>query len=104
MDEHSSASGTPAPDIGVPLDDPILDAHVERALSPYRALLSPEALAALEETLRMILATHPVVAPMVDSLRRGAGVERSGSRPKAGRADAPRGRAARGGSRRGGGE
>ena len=63
--------------------DPVVVEQIERALAPYRHLLSPEALNAIEETLEVILTTHPVVAPCVEQLRRDGAVEQSGSREKA---------------------
>lgn len=69
------------PEADVPLDDPIVTAHIERTVAPYRALLPAQELAALEETLWMMLTTHPEVAPMVDRLRRDAATQRSGTRP-----------------------
>lgn len=64
----------------ITLEDPVVAAHIERAVAPYRALLSGEALAALEETLWMTLTTHPDVRPMIDRLRRDAATQRSGTR------------------------
>lgn len=70
------------PDDDIPPDDPIVVAHVERALAPYRDLLPQEDLAACEEVLVMMLTTHPEIAPMVDRLRRAPVVQRSGTRPR----------------------
>ncbi|XXT16366.1 hypothetical protein WME94_39655 [Sorangium sp. So ce429] len=85
-------------------DDPIVLAHVERALAPYRGLLPPEAREACEEVLVMVLTTHPEVAPMVNRLRRAAAVQRSGTRPRdaappAREAAAPAARSRHGGRR-----
>jgi hypothetical protein len=83
-------------DDDIPPDDPIVLAHIERALAPYRDLLPEEAREACEEVLVMVLTTHPEVAPMVNRLRRAAAVQRSGTRP---RESAPVGRARDGGTR-----
>ncbi|MGK3991683.1 hypothetical protein [Sorangium sp. So ce1024] len=69
-------------DDDIPPDDPVVVAHVERALAPYRDLLPAEAREACEEVLVMMLTTHPEVAPMVNRLRRAAAVQRSGTRPR----------------------
>ena len=58
--------------------------HVARALAPYRGVLSSEELSVFEETLWMMLTTHPVVAPWVERLHREGGVAESGAQARAG--------------------
>jgi hypothetical protein len=89
-------------DDDIPPDDPIVVAHVERALAPYRDILPPEAREACEEVLVMVLTTHPEVAPMVNRLRRAAAVQRSGTRPREAARPARGAAALTGGSREGG--
>lgn len=63
-------------------EDPLIEAHVERAIAPYRAVLPPEALEELRELMVAVLLTHPEVAPVLDRLRRRSPPDRSGARPK----------------------
>ena len=73
----------PPPD---PPDDPVLDAELARALDPYRALLSPELFAELEETLADALTTHPVGSRLLDRLRPPPALVASGEVEKDGQA------------------
>jgi hypothetical protein len=87
---------------GPPPDhDPVIEARVERAAAPYAELLEPEDLEFMKLMLRLYLASHPEVAPMVDRLRHRPDAA-SGPRPSPGAApvsEAPPARKARPGSR-----
>ena len=64
-----------------PSDDPFLDAQVERAMAPYRAMgLSIELLAEMERLLRFALTEHPTGKHLMKRMRPIV-VEQSG--PKA---------------------
>lgn len=52
-------------------EDPVLEARVERALAPYKDVLTPEALAEARLLLSVTLTTHPDIAPLMDRLRQG---------------------------------
>lgn len=58
-------------------EDPFIEAEVERALAPYQALLTPEALDELRDALRDALSTHPVAVDLVGRLRPRAAVAKS---------------------------
>jgi hypothetical protein len=60
------------------LDDPNLETAVERALSPYMGLLSPEEMAALRELLVEELSRHPVSARLLKQLAPMPEVQESG--------------------------
>ena len=64
--------------------DPVLEAELDRAIEPYRALLPPELLAELRESLADALTTHPVGRSLLDRVRPQPVVESSGPRPKEG--------------------
>lgn len=53
-------------------EDPVLEARIERALAPYKDVLTPEALAEARLLLSVTLTTHPDVAPLMERLRQGA--------------------------------
>ncbi|MFO0588741.1 MAG: hypothetical protein U0441_14420 [Polyangiaceae bacterium] len=69
-----------------PLEDPVVRAAVDHALSPYRAVLSPEAYEEMRLDLADYLAVHPVTDRLIRRLRDRANV-RSGV--EGGEADAP---------------
>lgn len=66
-----------------PEHDPVIEARVERAIAPYKELLSAEDLEFMKDTLRLHLASNPEVAPLVDRLRQRV-VASSGERPSPG--------------------
>jgi len=68
------SSPRPEPDDG----DPTLEARVAHAVAPYAGLLPDDDLDALRDLTRRLLATHPVVAPLVDRLRPRAAPSASG--------------------------
>ncbi len=59
-------------------DDPVLEAELDRALAPYRGLVSDEVLAQLRETLGDALASHPVGSLLLDRTRPPPVVVKSG--------------------------
>ncbi len=72
---------TPTPP--TPLD-PIVEAEVERAISPYVGLLPPEVLKTMREVLEDALTTHPVAMKLIDHLRERVAPDASGTIPKEG--------------------
>jgi hypothetical protein len=68
-----------------PDHDPVIEARVERAAAPYAELLPPDDMELMKVMLRLYLASHPEVAPMVDRLRHRADAS-SGPRPSPGAA------------------
>ena len=65
-------------------EDPFLEAELERALAPYRALLPPEMLVVFRETLSDALTTHPVGSRLFDRTRPHDITQTSEMREKAG--------------------
>ncbi|MEJ7732987.1 MAG: hypothetical protein WKG00_27795 [Polyangiaceae bacterium] len=61
-------------------DDPTVIAQVERALAPYKDLLTPALLAVFREELEHALTTDPIAVDMVKRLRPAPVVQRSGER------------------------
>jgi hypothetical protein len=61
------------------LDDPIVDAAVERALAPLVGLLPPDVLEEKRRSLRLGLATHPRAQDILRRLRARPLVQRSGT-------------------------
>jgi hypothetical protein len=59
-------------------DDPFIEAEIERAIAPYRALLAPDALDEFRDALRDALTAHPVAVDLVGRLRPRAAVAESG--------------------------
>ena len=59
---------TDHPDPHAP-EDPILEARIQHALSPYIGRLTPKALAEARRLLNLVLTTHPVAAPLMNRLR-----------------------------------
>ena len=59
-------------------EDALIEAQVERALAPYRSMVTPEALEAMREVLTDVLATHPVAVRLLARLRERATVQVSG--------------------------
>ena len=53
----------------------------QHALEPYRRRLAGEALAEARRMLTLVFTTHPVAAPLLDSLRRRTAPDTSGPRP-----------------------
>lgn len=49
--------------------DPVLENEVERAISPYRGLVSPEVLLQMKERLREALLFHPVGRRLLNRVR-----------------------------------
>ena len=72
-------------------DDPHLDAEVERALAPYRDLLSDEQLAGMKDMLEHALTTHPVGAALLDRTRPRAAPDHSAGQEKKGHLAPPAG-------------
>ena len=72
-------------------DDPHLDAEVERALAPYRGLLTDEHLAGMKEMLSHVLTTHPVGAALLDRTRPRTAPDRSAGQEKQGHLAPPAG-------------
>jgi hypothetical protein len=58
----------------------VVDAEIERALAPYRDLLSPEELEEFRDALQDLLTTHPVANELVRRLRPPPVVGVSGER------------------------
>ena len=81
--------------------DPIVEAQIERSLSRYAGLVTPEMMATLREVLEDALTTHPVALKLVDSLRERAAPDASGTVPKAGVDAAPATRDAKTGGDKG---
>ena len=63
------SSLAPPPDLRDDVTDAFLEAELDRALEPYLALLSPEALEAMRESLRDVLLNHPAAAALVRRAR-----------------------------------
>jgi hypothetical protein len=61
-------------------DDPTVLAQIERALAPYRALVTPDLLEVFREELEHALTTDPLAVEMVKRLRPPPVVQRSGER------------------------
>lgn len=72
-------------------DDPHLSAEVERALAPYRALLSDEQLTGMKDMLEHALTTHPVGAALLDRTRPRTVPDRSADQEKRGHLAPPAG-------------
>lgn len=64
--------------------DPIVEAQIERSLSRYAGLVTPEMMATLRDVLEDALTTHPVAQKLVDSLRERTVPDASGTVPKPG--------------------
>lgn len=88
------------PSLPKPVLDPIIEAQIERSLSRYAGLVTPEMMATLREVLEDALTTHPVALKLVDSLRERTVPEASGTVPKPSADDvAPTSEAKSGGDR-----
>ena len=74
-------------------DDPHLAAEVERALAPYRGILSEAQLASMREMLEHALTTHPVGAALLDRTRPRTAPNRSAEQEKKGALAPPAGSA-----------
>lgn len=75
---------TPAEELPVaPQLDPFIEARVERAVAPYKGLVSPDDLEFMREALRLTVASHPSIAPLADRLRHRKSAN-SGDRPRPG--------------------
>jgi hypothetical protein len=61
------------------LDDPILDAAVERAIVPLLGLLPPDVLEEKRRSLRLGLASHPRAQDILRRLRARPPVQQSGT-------------------------
>jgi hypothetical protein len=61
-----------------PFDDPMVAVQIERAIEPYRALLTPDMLAAFREQLECALMTDPVAQDLLRRLRPRPAVQASG--------------------------
>lgn len=70
------------PSVPKPAPDPIVEAQIERSLSRYAGLVTPEMMATLREVLEDALTTHPVALKLADSLRERAAPDASGVVPK----------------------
>ena len=70
------------PALPKPMRDPIVEAQIERSLSRYAGLVTPEMMATLREVLEDALTTHPVALKLVDSLRERPAPDASGTVPK----------------------
>jgi hypothetical protein len=64
-------------------EDPLVEGCIEDALAPYQSLLPPGVLGDFREVLGLLLTGHPVLAPMVDSLRARPIVASSGEMDRA---------------------
>lgn len=62
--------------------DTVLDAQVERALDPYRRILSPATLEVFRAFLADALITHPVGSRLLDRVRPRVAPLQSGDMPK----------------------
>lgn len=62
--------------------DPVLEEQIDRALEPYRAVLSPATLAVFRAFLADALTTHPVGARLLDRVRPRVAPLQSGDVPK----------------------
>jgi hypothetical protein len=71
-------------------EEPLIEAHVERAVALYVGRLSPVAVDEMRRMLRLMLTTHPVAQGLLRRLRPRHVVE-SGETAVAGAADAARG-------------
>jgi hypothetical protein len=60
-------------------DDPVLEAEVERAIEPYRALLPPEMLEVLRGLVEMAYLEHPYGQRILHHLRPPPRMSESGS-------------------------
>jgi hypothetical protein len=89
------------PSLPKPVHDSIVEAQIERSLSRYAGLVTPEMMATLREVLEDALTTHPVALKLVDSLRPRAVPDASGTVPKPGADDAPPTRDAKSGGDKG---
>ncbi len=89
------------PSLPKPALDPIVEAQIERSLSRYAGLVTPEMMATLREVLEDALTTHPVALKLVDSLRERTAPDASGTVPKPGVAGATPAREAKSGNGRG---
>jgi hypothetical protein len=96
----SSKNDPPAPDSPKPAQDPLVEAEIQRALAPYVALLSPDALAIMRDVLEDALTTHPVAVKLLDHIRERPeqdtsgvvvkeGAEPASDEPKAGGGEGP---------------
>lgn len=74
MKQNNKASG-PAPSLD--LDDPLLVAVVERALAPYRKILSPRMLEAFRREAMEQLAVSPEAMALARKLKRSRVVAES---------------------------
>ena len=61
--------------------DPFFEAEVERALRPYRALLTPELVEVFRDELILALVEHPEGAALLRRVRPVAMVTESGPQP-----------------------
>lgn len=61
------------------LDDPILDAAVERAIAPLQGILPPAVLDEKRRSLRLGLAAHPRAQDILRRLRARPRVQQSGT-------------------------
>src|SRR5437773_983393 len=78
------ASADEVPMDDQPIDDPLLDLAVERALDPLRALLPPTQLEELRKTTHFALSTHPQAQELLRRLRARLALDRSNTQAKGG--------------------
>jgi hypothetical protein len=77
MPQDTHAPGSAA----LSLEEQIREAEIERALAPYKHLLTPAMLAHFRDVLEDVLATHPVAVRMLRRLKPATVVENSHSIP-----------------------
>ncbi|MCC6556829.1 MAG: hypothetical protein IT372_28060 [Polyangiaceae bacterium] len=65
-------------------EDPFLEAELDRALEPYRDLMSPEMLEHYRELLGDLLTTHPEGKRLLERARPRRAPDKSGQRVKEG--------------------
>lgn len=82
-------------------EDPFLEAELDRALEPYRDLLSPEMLQDFRELLGDVLTTHPTASRVLDRTRPRVSPQRSGEGTKESTASTETGEGGVAGRRRG---
>jgi hypothetical protein len=100
MKTNNKKTNGPMPSLD--LDDPLLVATVERALAPYRKVLSPKMLEALRREATLQLAVSPEAVALARKIKRSRVVAQSDNvslSPKAEEKPASSGEGGRGGER-----
>ena len=67
--------------------DPVLEAEIERALAPYKALLPPDMLEVFRAELERALTQDPVGKRLLRAVKPTQAVDHSGDVPTTGAAD-----------------